>query len=58
MPNFRIYTIGHDGHCMHADDIECADDQEAIKKAQRATVGRAMGKRPFVARLAAKPKQN
>jgi hypothetical protein len=42
MPNFRIYTIGHDGHYTDADDIECADDQEATKRAQQATDGHAV----------------
>lgn len=60
MPNFRIYTIGHDGHFTDADNIECADDQEATKKAQQAADGHAVElweRGRFISRLAAKPTQ-
>jgi hypothetical protein len=33
MPGYRIYTVGSDGSCIASEDIECADDHEAIKKA-------------------------
>ena len=39
MPEFRIYTIGRDGHFSDAKNIECADDQEAIQKAQQTLDG-------------------
>jgi hypothetical protein len=39
MPEFRIYTIGRDGHFSDAKNIECADDQEAIQEAQQAVDG-------------------
>ena len=39
MPVFRIYTLGLGGQFIHAKDIECADDQEAIQKAQQAVDG-------------------
>ena len=35
MPEYRIYTIGGDGHVWSAEDIEYRDDQEAIQKAHR-----------------------
>jgi hypothetical protein len=35
MPGFRIYTVGADGHFTNADNIECADDHEAIRNAQQ-----------------------
>jgi hypothetical protein len=60
MPTFRIYTVGLDGHFMNAKDIECADDQEAIQKAQQALDGRDIElweRGRFITRLAAKPKQ-
>ena len=37
MSEYRIYTVGSDGSCLASEDIECADDQEAIKKAVQAT---------------------
>jgi hypothetical protein len=40
MPEYRIYTLGFDGHAVNAEDIECADDREAIKKAQQTVNGR------------------
>ncbi len=36
MPGYRIYTVGPDGRCLVGEDIECPDDQEAIKKAAQA----------------------
>jgi hypothetical protein len=36
MPGYRIYTVGSDGRCIVGGDIECPDDQEAIKKAAQA----------------------
>jgi hypothetical protein len=58
MPAFRIYTVGLDGHFIDAKDVECADDQEAIKKAQRAVDGHNVElweRGRFITRLAAKP---
>ena len=40
MSEYRIYTIGRDGHFSNAENIECADDHEAIAKARRAIDGR------------------
>jgi len=40
MPDYRVYTIGRDGHFSDALDIVCADDQEAIEKARQAVDGR------------------
>jgi hypothetical protein len=39
MSEYRIYIIGNDGHYVNAENIECADDQEAIQKAQQAADG-------------------
>jgi hypothetical protein len=36
MPGYRIFTVGSDGRFIAGEDIECADDQEAIKKAAEA----------------------
>jgi hypothetical protein len=36
MPGYRIYLPGSDGRFIPGEDIERADDQEAIKKATRA----------------------
>ncbi len=33
MANYHIYTVGPDSSLIVSEDIECADDQEAIKKA-------------------------
>ena len=40
MPEYRIYTLGFDGRVVNAEDIECADDRGAIKKAQQTVNGR------------------
>jgi hypothetical protein len=42
MPEYRIYTVGSDGHFIGGKNIECADDQEAIRIAQEAADGRAI----------------
>jgi hypothetical protein len=40
MPTYRIYTIGRDRRVSGpAEFVECADDQEAIRKAQQAVNG-------------------
>jgi hypothetical protein len=39
MPAFRIYKIGSHGHFISVEEIECADDQEAILKAQQTVDG-------------------
>ena len=36
MPGYRIYTVGPDTGSIAGEDTECADDQEAIKKAAQA----------------------
>ena len=33
MPEYRIYTIDYNGHRVGAKDIECVDDQEAVRQA-------------------------
>ena len=58
MPVFRIYTQGLDARFTDAKDIECADEQEAIQKAQEALDGRDIElweRDRFITRLAAKP---
>jgi hypothetical protein len=39
MTSYRIYTEGLDGRFVAVEDLECADDQEAIKKATQADKG-------------------
>jgi hypothetical protein len=58
MPAYRIYTIGRYGHFSSAEDIECADDQEAIQKAQQAVSVcdvELWERRRLIARLPSKP---
>jgi hypothetical protein len=58
MPVFRIYTLGLDARFIHAKDIECVDDQEAIQKAQQTVDRRDIElweRGRFIKRLAAKP---
>jgi hypothetical protein len=33
MPGYRIFTLGSDSRFIAGEDIECADEEEAIKKA-------------------------
>ena len=39
MLEYRIYYVGRDGRFSSAENIECADDQEAIHKAKQAVNG-------------------
>ena len=39
MPSYQIYTVGSDGRFIAVEELECADDQEAIKKATQAAKG-------------------
>jgi hypothetical protein len=39
MPSYRICTVGSDGRFIAVEELECADDQEAIKKATQAAKG-------------------
>ncbi len=39
MPDYRIYAVGSDGRLIAVEDLDCADDQEAIKKATQAAKG-------------------
>ena len=39
MPSYDIYTVGSDGRLIAVEELECADDQEAIKKATQAAKG-------------------
>jgi hypothetical protein len=34
MPEYRAYTVGHDGHFNGYEPLVCANDAEAIKKAK------------------------
>jgi hypothetical protein len=36
MPEYRIYTVRHDGHLVAGEDIVCANDQEATERARQA----------------------
>jgi hypothetical protein len=33
MPDYRAYIIGPDGHFYDSVDLDCADDDEALKRA-------------------------
>jgi hypothetical protein len=59
MPGFRIYIVGPDGHFTDADNIECADDHEAIHKAQQQAADghdvELWDRGRFITRVAAKP---
>ncbi len=35
MPDYRVYTIGDDGHFHSSVTLECADDAEAIQRAKQ-----------------------
>jgi hypothetical protein len=57
MPAYRIYTLGSDGHFARAEEIECADDREAVRKTQQAVDGHAVElweRSRFITRLAPK----
>jgi hypothetical protein len=58
MAEYRVYTVGSDGHFVGSQALICADDAEAIEKARRLLDGRDMelwsGDR-FIIRLAPKP---
>ena len=34
MPEYRTYAVGDDGHFSGYEPLECANDEEAIKKAR------------------------
>jgi len=34
MPDYRVYTIGPDGHIFKADEMTCDNDEEAISRAR------------------------
>jgi hypothetical protein len=55
---FRIYKIGSHGHYIGVQEIECANDQEAIQNAQQIVDGHDVElweRGRFIARLVAKP---
>jgi hypothetical protein len=39
MPEYRIYTIGSDGHFFNSTPLECADDTEAMRQAKQLVNG-------------------
>jgi hypothetical protein len=39
MPEYRAYTVGDDGHFIGFEPLVCANDGEAITKAQRLVDG-------------------
>ena len=39
MPAYRVFSFGHNGRFLSVKHIECADDQEALQKAQQDTDG-------------------
>ena len=58
MPWYRTYIIGRADHFWGAENIECADDQEAIQKVQQTMDGRDVElweRRRFIVRLSSHP---
>jgi hypothetical protein len=39
MPEYRVYVIGSDGHFFNSVPLECADDAEAIQRAEQLVDG-------------------
>jgi hypothetical protein len=39
MPEYRVYVIGSDGHFQQALPLECADDAEAMERAEQLVDG-------------------
>jgi len=39
MPDYRVYIIGHDGHFMKSERLDCADDAAAIEAAKQLVDG-------------------
>jgi hypothetical protein len=39
MPEYRVYIVGSDGHFQSAQALECADDDEAARQAERLVDG-------------------
>jgi hypothetical protein len=39
MTEYRAYTVGHDGHFIGFKPLVCADDSEAIERANRLVDG-------------------
>lgn len=39
MPEYRVYTIGSDGHFHSSSPLECADDAEAMEKTKQLVDG-------------------
>jgi hypothetical protein len=39
MPEYRVYIIGSDGHFHSAVPLECADDDEAMERAEQLVDG-------------------
>jgi hypothetical protein len=35
VPEYRVFTVGLDGHFLKSDGFECADDDAAVKHAQQ-----------------------
>jgi hypothetical protein len=59
MAEYRVYSVGLDGHFIRFDAVVCANDEEAIEKAKRYVDGHDIelwcGDR-FVIRINHKPK--
>ena len=39
MPAYRVFSFGHNGRFLSVKHMECADDQDAVQKAQQGTDG-------------------
>jgi hypothetical protein len=38
MPEYRVYIIGSDGHFFNSVELDCADDSEAMERANNLLV--------------------
>jgi hypothetical protein len=39
MPDYRVYTVGREGHFIGVEPLTCTDDSEAIEEAKRLVDG-------------------
>ena len=42
MPDYRVYTLGEDGHIVGRTEIYCPDDEAALERANNLAVGHAV----------------
>ena len=42
VPDYRVYTLGEDGHIFRRTEISCPDDQAALERAKNIADGHAV----------------